>query len=29
VAGSSIWLGNNIRNYTAHTIGVAVGYQFK
>jgi MtrB/PioB family decaheme-associated outer membrane protein len=29
VAGSSIWLGNDIRNYTAHTIGAAVGYQFK
>jgi MtrB/PioB family decaheme-associated outer membrane protein len=29
VAGSSIWLGNNIRNYTAHIIAASVGYQFK
>ena len=26
---SSIWLGNNLRNYTANTIGATVGYNFK
>ena len=28
-AGSSIWLGNDLRNFTAHTILATVGYQFK
>ena len=28
-AGSSVWLGNNIRDYTAHIIAASVGYQFK
>ena len=26
---SSIWLGNNLQNYTANTIGATVGYNFK
>ena len=26
---SSIWLGNNLRDYTAHMMGVSVAYQFK
>jgi hypothetical protein len=26
---SSIWLGNNIRDYTAHMIGASVSYRFK
>jgi len=28
-AGSSIWLGNDLRNFTAHTILATVGYPFK
>jgi MtrB/PioB family decaheme-associated outer membrane protein len=28
-AGSSIWLGNDLRNYTAHTLLATIGYQFK
>jgi len=28
-AGSSVWLGNDVRNYTAHTIAASVGFQFK
>jgi hypothetical protein len=27
-AGSSIWLGNDLRNYTAHTIAATLGYRF-
>jgi MtrB/PioB family decaheme-associated outer membrane protein len=26
---SSIWLGNNLRDYTAHMMGVSVAYRFK
>src|SRR5262245_31777579 len=26
---TSIWLGNDLRNYTAHIIAASVGYQFK
>ena len=26
---SSIWLGNNLRDYTAHMMGVSIAYQFK
>ena len=30
VAGvSSIWLGNNLRDYTAHMMGASVTYRFK
>jgi hypothetical protein len=28
-AGSSIWLGNDLRNYTAHTIGVVIRYSLR
>ena len=26
---SSIWLGNNLRDYTAHMMGLSVSYHFK
>ena len=26
---SSIWLGNDVRNYTAHIIGATLAYRFK
>jgi len=26
---SSIWLGNDLRNYTAHLVGVTFSYRFK
>ena len=26
---SSIWLGNDLRDYTAHTIAASLGYRFK
>jgi putative beta-barrel porin MtrB/PioB len=28
-AGDSIWMGNDLRNYTAHTLLATIGYQFK
>ena len=28
-AGNSIWMGNDLRNYTAHILLATVGYQFK
>jgi len=28
-AGSSIWLGNDLRNYTAHTLGAVIRYSFR
>jgi Putative outer membrane beta-barrel porin, MtrB/PioB len=28
-AGSSIWLGNDPRNYTAHTIGAVIRYSLR
>ena len=28
-AGSSIWLGNDLRNYTAHTFGAVIRYSFR
>ena len=28
-AGSSIWLGNDLRNYTANIITATIGYRFK
>jgi MtrB/PioB family decaheme-associated outer membrane protein len=27
-AGNNIWLGNDYRNYTAHIVGVSLGYRF-
>jgi hypothetical protein len=26
---SSIWLANDLRNYTAHMMGLTLAYQFK
>jgi hypothetical protein len=26
---SSIWLGNDLRNYTAHMMGLTLAYQFR
>jgi len=26
---TSIWLGNDVKNYTAHIIGASIAYRFK